>query len=136
MGLYILRWELLAPVDFQQEYIHGTELIEILITDIGGCRPTGRFKIPLVHRGHPIRRLRVNIAYAPDPCSGKLKDLQVQVRILRGIERRLIFTSEFILQAPAYADRQIRYIPLQRIYYVDDYLLNYFRRYQMQNYLM
>jgi hypothetical protein len=119
--LFFLNWELFSPLDHPFEVTNGNEVIEIFIHDIDGCRPVGRFTVPLVQAGQSLSRLNVRLLYQKDQCSKPLKHILVQIRILRGIEHRLIYTGDVILQAPYYIDGNVRYIPIRRVWHRQDY---------------
>ena len=119
--LYFLNWELNSPTD-NFDLTQGNEVIEIFIYDIGGCRPPGRYILPVVQPGRSFVRLPVNIIYQKDRCSRPLKDISVQVRIIRGVERKLIYASNFSLSASEYIDGKLRHIPIYRIWYWEDFL--------------
>lgn len=119
--LFFLNWQLFSPFDHPLEVTQGNEVIEIFIRDIGGCRPVGRFTVPLVQAGQSFSRLNVRLLYQKDQCSEPLKHILVQIRILRGIEHRLIYTGDVVLQAPYYVDGNVRHIPIRRVWYLHDY---------------
>ena len=119
--LYFLSWEL-SSVTNDFDLTRGDEVIEIDIHDVGGCRPAGRFVIPLVQPGQPFVGLRLHMVYQKDRCSKPLKDIFVQIRIIRGLDRKLIYTSELYLSASEYIDGKLRRIPIYRTWHWEDFL--------------
>jgi hypothetical protein len=117
---YFLNWELFSSNASCNDVTQGNEVIEIFIYDIDGCRPVGRFTLPILQKGRTFAQLKVNLLYQNDRCPiNTLKHIFVQVRILRGIEQRLLYTNDFVLLAPYYIDGRIRRIPIHRVCYQD-----------------
>jgi hypothetical protein len=118
---YFFNWDLICPPTDLVDLTQGDEVIEIYIHEIGGCRPPARYAVPIVQPGRSFAFLPVNLIYQTDKFSNTLKDIFVSIRILRGIEHRLIYMNEFILLAPFYADKSVRRIPIHRVWYYQDY---------------
>jgi hypothetical protein len=119
---YFLNWELIPPIEDLLDATQGNEVIEIYIQDLEGCRPPHRYTIPIVQPGQSFRLIRTNLLFEKDKCSRPLKNIFFSVRILRGLEQRLIYTNDSILLAPFYANGSIYRIPIYRVWHWDDYL--------------
>ena len=119
--LFFLNLEFFTPIEYSDDFTRGNEVIEVIIQEMGGCRSPNRFTIPLLNPGQSFSRLKVKLLYQTDRCSQTLKDLYVQIRILRGFQRQLIYTSDIVLAAPYFIDGQARHIPIQRIFHYNDY---------------
>jgi hypothetical protein len=119
---YFLNWELFSPTGNFGELARGNEVLEVYIQDVDGCEQGKRYTFPITQAGQPFSLLKLNLLYQKDKCSKTLKDLLVSIRIVRGFEERLIYTSNIVLPAPHYADGSIHRIPIYRVWYYDEYL--------------
>jgi len=120
---YFLNWKLYSPpLDSFNDLTQGNEVIEIFIQDVYGCQPRRHYTIPIVQAGQSFSSLRANLLYEKNACTGMAKDIFVSIRILRGIEQRIIFTNDFILSAAYYMNRNILPVPIYRVWYPGDYL--------------
>ena len=118
---YFLNWELAAPTDNLLDLTQGNEVIEIYIQDINGCGPPRRYVFPITQQGQSFELLNVSLLYQADKCSNKPKDIAVSIRILRGLEERLIYTNDFTLLAPYYIDGYVHRLPIYRVWHYEDY---------------
>ena len=118
---YCLNWELVSTVDNQLDRTRGNEIIEIHIHDINGLRPADRYVFPIVQVGRPFNSFPIGILHPKDNSPGALNDIVVNIRILRGSEKRILYATDFILQAPYYIDRARLRIPMNRLWYWNDY---------------
>lgn len=119
---YFLNWEFLPSSDDLVDATQGTELIEISIQDVDGCNQPIQYTLPIVQVGHSFALIRANLLYPKDVCSRPLRNLFVSIRIVRGLERRVIYTNDYFLLAPYYANGSVTRIPLYRVWYWDDYI--------------
>lgn len=119
---YFLNWELLPSADDLLDATQGNELIEIYIQDIDRCGSPVCYTLPIVQVGQSFTLLRANLLYPKDMCSVPLRNLFVSIRIVRGVDRQIIYTNDCYLSAPFYANQSVYRIPIYRVWYWDDYI--------------
>jgi hypothetical protein len=118
---FFFNWELISSPDDLIDVTQGNEVVEIYIHDINGCRPTNRYTFPIVQSGLSFALLKVNILYQKDKCSETLKNISVNIKILRGKEQRIIYTNNFVLLASQYTNGKVIRIPIHRVWHCQDY---------------
>ena len=119
---YYLNWQFIPSADDLVDTTQGNELIEISIQDADLCAPPVQYTLPIVQVGQSFALIRANLLYPKDFCSRPLRNLFVSIRIVRGIERRVIYTNDYFLLAPYYAHGSVCRVPLYRVWYWDDYI--------------
>lgn len=119
---YFLNWELIPKFEDLIDLTQGNEILEVAIQDINGCRPTIRYSLPIVQKGQSFTIIRANLLFPKDICSKPLKPLYVSVRIVRGLERQVIYANEYLLAPPNYATGGVFRMPIYRVWYWEDYV--------------
>jgi hypothetical protein len=119
---YFFNWELFSPTGNFYDVTQGNEVIEIYVQEVDGCEKGKRYTLPIVQAGQSFSSLQVNLLYEKDKCSKVVSDILVSIRIIRGLEERVIYMSNFVLPAPYYTDGSIHRLPIYRVWYYDEYL--------------
>ncbi|CAF4020381.1 unnamed protein product [Adineta steineri] len=118
---YFLNWELISSIDNLYDLTHGDEVIDITIHAKDCCKMLGHYTIPIVQAGQSFTSLKVNLLYPKDIIVDTIKDICVNIKIIRGLEQRIIYSTNIMLPPPYYMDRSVVRIPIYRIWYYDDY---------------